>query len=117
MPEYALQVVPDDEHHDRFRWLLLEEVDENPLSYIAYEGSDCDFKTWGDALNAGTLALARACGHGEYENEAADPVGDTDCAQPIGPAAYVSRANPRAQPKEDAPRPGQTSNRYGSKAS
>jgi hypothetical protein len=117
MPDYALQVVPDDEHDGRFRWLLLEEVDENPLSYLAHEVSDCRFDTWGDALNAGTLALARACGHGEYDNEAADPVGDADCARPAAPSAYVSRVNPRTAPQEDAPRPGQTSNRYGSKAS
>ena len=39
--------------------------------------AECDFSNYADALNAGTLALAKADGE-SYENEAADPVSGFD---------------------------------------
>jgi hypothetical protein len=113
---YALQVLPDADHDGQFHWVVLEEHPDGGGQFTPHSAGECGFDSYEAALNAGTLALAAADGQ-PYENEATDSVGDADCAQPIGPAAYVSRANPRAAPKRDAPRPGQTSNRYGSKAS
>lgn len=81
MSEYALQVVRDDEHHDRWRWVIHEITNECPFTGVPHEAAECDFAEWGDALNAGTIALAKVEGQ-PYENEASDPVGDADCAAP-----------------------------------
>ena len=119
--DLALKVVRDDEHYEQFRWLLLVDDEEARGRHHVHEMSDCAFDTWADALNAGTVALARAEGQ-SYENEAADPVGDADCAAEASyaattkaPAAYVSRDDLRKGAKGEAggTQPGQTSNRYG----
>jgi hypothetical protein len=71
---YALQVLTDDP--GSFRWVLTE-VDGNQTS--DHSAAECDFDTYADALNAGTVTLAAVDGQ-PYENEAIDPVGDADCA-------------------------------------
>lgn len=76
---YALHIV--EEEPDTYRWVLLEIDGEN---LIPNTHSDCEYGTYADALNAGTLALAAADGQ-PYENEAADPVGDADCAAAVEP--------------------------------
>jgi hypothetical protein len=93
MAEYALQVIPDAKTSDQFRWLLLE-LDGRTSSYHASQASDCGFDNWSDALNDGTLALAQATHHDEYENEATDPVGNADCATGAVGAAYASHQDP-----------------------
>ncbi len=116
---YALQVFKDGEDH-QYHWAVLEEHPDDSGTFTPYSGGECGFSTFADALNAGTLALARAEGE-PYENEAADPVGDADCEVAAEPAPagrssnpYRSQANPRARlPTEPALRPGQTSTRYG----
>lgn len=76
---YALHII--EEEPDAWRWVIVELDGEtvHPNSY-----SDSDYGTYADALNAGTLALAAADGQ-PYENEAADPVGDADCAAAVAP--------------------------------
>ena len=75
MKRHALQVISDDEG---FRWVLLAPTDD-ALIFDPHSAAGCDFDDYEAALNAGTLALA-AADEQPYENEAADPVGDADCA-------------------------------------
>jgi hypothetical protein len=73
MPIYSLNV--SQEEADIFRWVLVEIDGERVLPH---SHAACGFDSYEAALNAGTLALAAADGE-EFENEAADPVGDADC--------------------------------------
>jgi hypothetical protein len=70
---HALQILSDE--RGTFRWTVVT-VDGDRVS--CHSAAECDFASYADALNAGTLALAKADGQ-PYENEAADPVGDADC--------------------------------------
>ena len=81
MPRHALQVISDDPGN--YRWVLLAPT-EDALEFEAHSAADCAFDNYESALNAGTLALAKADGEA-YENEAADPVGDADCAAAVAP--------------------------------
>lgn len=81
MSHHALQVITDDP--GSYRWVLLAPT-EDWDRFDAHSSAECDFDTYEDALNAGTLALAAADGE-SYENEAADPVGDADCAAAVAP--------------------------------
>ena len=76
MKRHALQVISDDPGN--FRWVLLAPTDDWNV-FGEHSAADCDFDTYEAALNAGALALAAADVQ-PYENEAADPVGDADCA-------------------------------------
>lgn len=78
MTYHALQILSDDP--GTFRWVVLKPTDD-ALVFEEHSVADCDFAVYADALNAGTLALAKADGE-PYENEAADPVGDADCGSP-----------------------------------
>jgi hypothetical protein len=71
---FALHIHSDDP--GTWRWTLLS-LDHEVAS--EHSAAACDFATYADALNAGTVALAAADGQ-PYENEAADPVGYADCA-------------------------------------
>ncbi|QHI99379.1 hypothetical protein GT347_16170 [Xylophilus rhododendri] len=82
MNRHALQVISDDS--GSFRWVLLASTDE-ALRFEAHSHADCDFEDYASALNAGTLALA-AADEQPYENEAAVPAGDADCARADVPA-------------------------------
>ena len=73
---YSLQVVSDDPGN--FRWLIFAPT-EDALTFAQHSVAECNFSSFEDALNAGTVALARLEGQ-PYENEAVDPVGGTDCA-------------------------------------
>jgi hypothetical protein len=75
---YCLQVIADPDQEDSFRWIILEQDEQDALTFKPHSAAECDFPKWGAALDAGTLALAAAEGQ-SYENEAADPVGDADC--------------------------------------
>ena len=75
MERYALEVISYEP--GTYRWSILEPVDG--LEFQAHSEAECDFRTYADALNAGTLALAKLEGK-PCENEAADPVGNTDCS-------------------------------------
>ena len=77
MDRYALQVSTE-ENPATYRWKILE-ASGGSRSFNLHSTSECDFDSYANALNAGTLALARLDGE-PYENEAADPVGDADCA-------------------------------------
>lgn len=75
MSIYSLNV--SQEEPGAYRWVLVE-IDGETVA--PHSHAECHFDSYETALNAGTLALAAADGE-EYENEAADPVGDADCAQ------------------------------------
>lgn len=79
MPSHCLQIIPDSDNEQAFRWIVLEQEQNEALVFRPHSASECDFESWGAALDAGTLALAKAEGQA-YENEAADPVGDADCS-------------------------------------
>lgn len=79
MPSHCLQIIPDPDNEQAFRWIVLEQEQNEALVFRPHSASNCDFDSWGAALDAGTLALAKAEGQA-YENEAADPVGDADCS-------------------------------------
>lgn len=75
MNQHALMVVADEP--GTFHWVLLK-IDGQVAT--SHSQSECAFEDYESALNAGTLALA-AVDEQPYENEAADPVGDADCAE------------------------------------
>lgn len=77
---YCLQVISDPDQDDLYRWIILEQDEQDALKFKPHSAAECDFADWGAALNAGTLALAAAEGQ-PYENEASDPVGDADCSE------------------------------------
>lgn len=70
---YSLQVLPDNDGGKTFRWVILKQDEHEALLFEEHSFAEEDFDRWADALNAGTVALARAEGQ-PYENEAADPV-------------------------------------------
>lgn len=74
MKSHALQVISDDAGF--FRWQLLQPGDV-ALAFEPHSHSDDVFADYESALNAGTLALAAADDQ-PYENECADPVGESD---------------------------------------
>ena len=76
---YCLQIIADPDDAESFRWIVLEQESNDALVFKPHSAADCDFDSWAAALDAGTWALAQAEGQ-PYENEAADPVGDADCA-------------------------------------
>jgi len=76
MKRHALQVISDGPGN--FRWVLLASIADWNV-FREHSATACYFDTYESALNAGTLALA-AADQEPYENEAADPVGDADCA-------------------------------------
>ena len=76
---YCLQIIPDPDSADSYRWIILEQEPDEALIFKPHSATEFDFDSWAAALDAGTLALAHAEGQ-PYENEAADPVGDADCA-------------------------------------
>ncbi|CAN7751883.1 hypothetical protein LJR066_006709 [Acidovorax sp. LjRoot66] len=80
MASYCLQIIPDPDQDETFRWIVLEQEANEALVFKPHSASECDFDSWASALDAGTLALAAAEGQ-PYENEAADPVGDADCSK------------------------------------
>lgn len=80
MPSHCLQVIPDPDDENSFRWVILEQVPNEALVFTPHSAAECEFDSWAAALDAGTLALAKAEGM-PYENEAADPVGDADCSK------------------------------------
>jgi len=79
MSPHALMVIADEP--GTFHWVLLE-VDGRHVDPLG--SSTCQFDSYAAALNDGTVALAAADGQ-PYENEAADPVGDADCAAAVAP--------------------------------
>lgn len=79
MTSHCLQIIADPDNEDAFRWIVLEQELNEALVFKPHSESQCDFDSWAAALDAGTLALAAAEGR-QYENEAADPVGDADCS-------------------------------------
>lgn len=80
MPSHCLQIIADPDHEETFRWVVLEQEPHDAYIFKPHSASECDFDSWAAALDAGTLAFAAAEGQ-PYENEAADPVGDADCAK------------------------------------
>lgn len=75
MQGHLLQILS--ERAGSYRWILHRSI--APDRHEQVDAADCDYATFADALNAGTVALAKADGE-PYENEAADPVGDADCS-------------------------------------
>ena len=75
MTYHALQILSDDP--GSFRWVVLKPT-ADALIFEEHSVADSNFAGYADALNAGTLALAKADGE-SYENEAADPVGAAEC--------------------------------------
>lgn len=76
---HSLQVISDPDQETSYRWVILEQDEQDALVFKPHSAAECDFDSWGGALNAGTVALANA-ERQAYENEAADPVADADCS-------------------------------------
>lgn len=74
MQGHLLQILSDRAGLDR--WVLHRPI--APARHEQVDTADCDYATFADALNAGTIVLARAEDE-PYENDAADPVGDANC--------------------------------------
>ena len=82
---YASHVV--EEESDAYRKVIVE-IDGETI-YPNSHSKD-EYRTCCDALNTGTLALAAAEGQ-PYENEAADPPGNSDSETDVDPAARSVR--------------------------
>ena len=57
MPRHAVRVISDDP--GTYRWVVLAPT-EDWDRFVAHSSCECDFDSYEAALNAGTLALAKA---------------------------------------------------------